>query len=194
MKNTFLSLSALVLISNIALANPFDKPEAAPRMAVVRNGATVKVFYRGEALNRVTVRIYNAEGKIVFQDNLGVLDNFVRPYNFSNLEEGTYTIELTDAAGKQVSEFKYVLAGKAVEKQSRLIKLANHNAKYMLMVPSEGRGSVRVRITDDYNRVVYENNEEFTGNFAQVYNLEKISGKFSIEVIDGNGISKTFHN
>jgi hypothetical protein len=194
MKNTFLSLSALVLISNIALANPFDKPEVAPRMAVVRNGATVKVFYRGEALNRVTVRIYNADGKVVLQDNLGMLDNFVRPYNFSNLEEGAYTIELSDNAGKQISQFTYNLKAKSVEKPARLIKVANHKAKYVLMVPSEGQDRIRVKITDDFNRVVYENDEEFTGNFAQIYNLEKITEKFSIEIIDKDGISKTIRN
>jgi hypothetical protein len=194
MKNTFLSLSALVLISNIAFANPTsDKPEAAPRMAVVSKGSTVKVFYRGETLNRVTVRIFNAEGKIVLQDNLGVLDNFVRPYNFSNLEEGAYTIELSDDSGKQIKQVSYNL-GKSVEKSARLIKVASYDSKYLLMVPGEAHERLLIKVIDDYNRVVYEGVEELTGNFAKLYNMEKITDKFTIEIVDKNGISTIINN
>jgi len=192
MKNTFLSLIALVLISNMAFANS-DKPEAAPRMAVVSKGSTVKVFYRNEAANRVTVRIFNAEGKIVLQDNLGVLDNFVRPYNFSNLEEGAYTIELSDDSGKQVKEVNYNLIKKA-QKSVRLIKVANFDAKYLLMVPGEANDRLHIKITDGYDRLVYDGDEELTGNFAKLYNMEKITEKFTIEVIDKNGISTIVNN
>jgi hypothetical protein len=195
MKNTFLSLTALILISNIAFSNPTvsDKPEAAPRMAVVSKGSTVKVFYRGESLNRVTVRIFNAEGKIVLQDNLGVLDNFVRPYNFSNLEQGAYTIELSDDSGKQIKQVSYNLIKKA-EKSVRLIKVANQDAKYVLMVPGETNDRIRIKIIDDFDRLVYEGDEELTGNFAKVYNVEKITKKFKVEIVDRNGISTIVNN
>lgn len=192
MKNTFLFLTALVLIGHVALANPLDKPDAAPRMSVMRSGSTVKVFYRGESLNRVTVRIYNADGKIVMEDNVGVFDNFVRPYNFSNLDEGAYTIELSDDSGKQVKQVTYKL-GK-IEKQARLIKIANENAKYLLMVPTQGNDLLHIKITDDFNRVVYEGNEILNGNFAKVYNLEKITEEFTVEITDKNGFSRIIRN
>ena len=196
MKNKFLSLVALVLISNIAFAsNPkSDKPEAGSRMAVLSKGATVKVYYRGEALNRVTVRIYNAEGRIVMQDNLGVLDNFVRPYNFSNLEEGAYTIELSDDSGKQIKQVSYVINNKKTEKSARLIKVTGAEGKYILMVPGAAQDRIHIRITDNYDRLVYEGDEELSGNFAQVYNVSKISEKFSVEITDKNGISTIINN
>jgi len=192
MKNTFLSLIALVMISNMAFANS-DKPEAAPRMAVVSKGSTVKVFYRGETLNRVTVRIFNADGKIVLQDNLGVLDNFVRPYNFSNLEEGAYTIELSDDSGKQIKQVNYNVVQRN-EKSARLVKVANHNAKYLLMVPGEVNDRLLIKVTDNYGRVVYEGHEDLSGNFAKLYNMEKITEKFTIEIVDKNGISTIVNN
>jgi hypothetical protein len=192
MKNTFLSLIALVLISNMAFANS-DKPEAASRMAVLSKGSTVKVYYRGESANRVTVRIFNAEGKIVLQDNLGVLDNFVRPYNFSNLEEGAYTIELSDDSGKQIKQVNYNLV-KKTEKSARLVKVANYNAKYLLMVPGEASDRLHIKITDNFDRIVYEGDEELAGNFAKLYNMEKITEKFTIEITDKNGISTIVNN
>lgn len=195
MKNTFLSLTALVLISNIAFANnpASDKPEAAPRMAVISKGSTVKVFYRGESLSRVTVRIFNAEGRIVLQDNLGVLDNFVRPYNFTNLDEGAYTIELSDDSGKQIKQVSYNLT-KKTETSARLIKVANHDAKYVLTVPGEVNDRIRIKIIDDFDRLVYESDEELTGNFAKLYNTEKITSKFKVEIVDKNGISTVINN
>jgi hypothetical protein len=160
-------------------------PKSPVGMSVIKYKNIVKVFYRGEQAGKVKVTIYNADGRMVHNEILKDTENFMRPYNFSSLPEGDYTIEVSDAKGKRSQKVRYEIAdGKRVAHLSRLSKEGN---TYVLTVPNEGRSAFTVRIFDDHDSLLYQRTEVVHGDFAKVYNLNKFDGNHTFEVVDQKG-------
>src|SRR5687768_9204205 len=82
-------------------------PESPLGMSVIKYKNIVKVFYRGEQAGKVKVTIFNAHGRMVHKETLKNTENFMRPYNFSSLPAGDYTIELSDAKGTRSQKVSY---------------------------------------------------------------------------------------
>lgn len=185
MKKTLSFLAALMMISSLILAA--DSPGLKPGTAVVKSGTTYKLYYNGSQQTDVVISIRNADDQIVFREVLKNVDGFVRPYNFSHLSEGDYTIEIRDSNGLKVEKVRY---GNTIDtKQSRIVKLPGNEHKYLLIIPSSAPRDVNVRILDESDNVIYNQHETITGNFAKIYNLNKYSGKGRFEITDGDGNS-----
>ncbi len=186
MKKTLSFLAALMMISSLILAA--DSPGSKPGMAVVKNGTTFKLYYNGSQQMDVAISIRNADDQIVFREVLKHVDGFVRPYNFSHLSEGDYTIQIRDSNGLKVEKIRYE-KNTVDTKQARVLKLAGSEHKYLLMISSKTPKAVNVRIMDESDNVIYSQHETITGNFAKVYNLNKHSGKGRFEISDADGNS-----
>ena len=104
----FLSILTLaVAVSGTAMATE-DKPKNSPvGMAVVKSETGFKLFYKGNKVCDVTVKIYDQKGVEVFSETLKNLDNFMRPYNLNTLTEGEYTVELSNSEGKSTEKVTY---------------------------------------------------------------------------------------
>jgi hypothetical protein len=63
--------------------------------------------------------------------------------------------------------------------------------KYVLSIPNKGSEILKVNIFDANNHLVYSANEKLNGDFAKVYNLDRIGDGFTFEVIGKNGVSQT---
>jgi hypothetical protein len=95
----------------VSLVNANDvNPKSPVGMSVLKYKNIVKVFYRGEQTGKVKVNIYNEQGKLVFNEILRNTENFMRPYNFSFLPAGEYTIELSDTQGTHAQKVTYTVA------------------------------------------------------------------------------------
>ena len=188
MKNLVLILLVLISVAGTVDATALDDAKSPTGMAVMKSGSTFKVFYKGEKAGNVKVAIYNASGDLMFAESLKNIDNFVRPYNFSSLPEGDYTIELVDALGKHVEKVGYY-RGK-VEKYITVKPLNGAEKKFVLSVANKGEDVVSIRIYNS-STIVYEKSEHISGNFAQVFTLSDVTGKVSFEITDKNGIVKT---
>lgn len=187
MKKTLSIFVALMIMSAAVFARRADKPvtpKETTGMAVVQSGTTVKLFYKSEKASKVRVTIYDDHNNVVLTDNIKKMDGFVRPYNFSSLPEGDYTIEVADESGKQVSRVDYHKT--KFKKIAHLIKIQN-SSKYMLMLSNRGEDVVNVRILDDARNVVYEGSETISDDFSKVFDLEKLNGEFSFEITDKSG-------
>src|SRR5689334_12678949 len=78
------------------------EPKSPVGISVIKQGAIVKLFYRGEQSGKVKVTIFNEKGDVIYREILANTEQFMRPYNFSSLPEGAYTIELRDDQGRRV--------------------------------------------------------------------------------------------
>src|SRR6187431_1297710 len=90
-----------LLMSVVALA---DSPAI---LSVVSNANTYTVYYKTSGTGKVRISIVNEANKLVYQEVLNNVASFSRPYNFSQLEEGKYTIVLEDKNGRQVEKVNY---------------------------------------------------------------------------------------
>jgi hypothetical protein len=186
MKNT-LSLLVVLLVGSATFANSPDIPKT--NMAVLKNGTTIKLLYKGDQQSDVRVSIFNDENQVVFTEKIKNTNGFSRPYNFSELPEGNYSIRLIDNAGIAVE--KVVVEKKAEqEKIMHLLRLPGTN-KLLLSIPNNGAQDIYVTIYNQTNEVLYEGGQSIQGDFAQVYNLEKYEGSFTFVVSDNKGLSNT---
>jgi len=190
MKNLVFTL--LLAASGVAVqaGNP-DEPKSTTGVAVMKAGSTFKLFYKSEKQSNVKIWIRSAEGQVVFTESFRKTESFMRPYNFSNLPEGRYTIEVLDQDGKKVEEVLYQRG--EIKKLATLIKLTEANSKYLLAVSNKGANELTVKIYDAKSNLVYEGNENINGDFAKVYNLEKVGESFTFEVSDKSGLSTTIN-
>lgn len=189
MKKTLSILAAITIFSTALFANNIDKPNAATGMAIMKNGSTVKLFYKGTKQTDVKVSIYNAANTLVYSETIKNVDGFVRPYNFTNLEEGEYSIELLGENGRQVERVIYKL-GK-VEKLANVMHVTGEPNKYILSVANKGQDVLTIRIYGDKGVLLYSQTENVNGDFAQVYNLDKYNGSLTFEVSDSKGVTKS---
>ncbi len=188
MKKTLSILIVLIAISSVVSARRLDKPEETSSMAIMKSGSLVKLFYTGVKECNVKVTILNAENKIVFKEELRQVDRFMRPYNFSELAEGDYTIELVDHIGKKIEKVSY-REGK-IEPLANLIRISRDENKYLLTLSNKGTKTFVVKIYNDNGTLLYSHDEDVDGDFAKIYNLSKADQKFSFEITDKAGNTK----
>jgi len=188
MKKILSIFVVLIAISVTVSARRMDKPEEATSMAVTKSGSLVKVFYKGAKECKVKVTISNAKHQVVFEETIKHIDGFMRPYNFSDLPEGDYTVELTDHAGKKAEKISY--RNLKAERVAALIKVSREEDKYLLTIPNNGKNTFDVSIYDSAGTIVYNQSESADGDFAKLYNLSKISKKFVFVITDKSGSSK----
>ena len=189
MKKNSLILVVLIAISGVVKANEIDNPKSSTGMSVMKQGSTFKVFYKGERPGTVKLKIYNAAHKAVFTETLKNVENFVRPYNFSSLPEGDYTIELINEDIQKIERINYSKG--RVEKLANLVRLAGTDGKYMLRVANKSTDEIKVDIYNDSNQLIYSQKESITGDFARIYDLHKVQGHVFFVITDKNGITKT---
>ena len=109
----------------------------------------------------------------------------MRPYNFSTLPEGDYTITLRDGQSKRIEHVHHFHpAGSRIVNAIRINKDEN---RYLLAVPNVGHDVLTIRIFDDKHSLLFEGNESVDGDFAKVYNLNDVKGAQLFEVTDGRG-------
>lgn len=183
MNKTLSLLAALLILTSATFAKTPDNP--ASNIAVLKNGATIKLLYKGTAQNDVKVLILNEDNQIVFTEKIRATDGFIRPYNFSRLPQGNYSFTLVDSKGRQIEHVDY-----RTERPRKLMHVARVNGttdKFVLSVPNQGSDKLSVTIYDDMNRVLYSGKENITGDFARVYNLKDHEGTVTFEVSDSKG-------
>ena len=191
MKKTLLIFSMLLVVGSSVMARRLEIP-AKVGVSFLKQGTTVKVFYKAATASDVNVRIYDTHGNLKFKETLRKVDGFVRPYNFDGLQKGDYIIEVTDRTGQYVEKVKN--SAESNRPQARLIRLQGDERKYLLTISNQKNERLFVKIFDTQGELVYEEPADITSNFSQVYNLERISNKFRVEVTDVEGNSVLLAN
>ena len=184
--NKSLSLLAILLIGGISFANAVDNPSTT--MAVLKNGSTFRLLYKGLEQSDVKVLILNGENQIVFSEKIKNTAGFARPYNFSNLPEGHYSIQIKDNAGVRTETVSHQ---NIREKKTMHVLQVPGTVKYVLSVPNRGNEALSISIFNDLNELLYNGEENIHGDFAKVYNFENHAGPVRFVVTDSKGLSNS---
>jgi len=139
-----------------------------------------KIAYTNAEAGTVKVAIYDAANQLMFVEVLNNVASFVRPYNFSELPEGEYTIVVTDKNGKQAEKINY--ASNKINSFISVSEVINEENKYVLNVTNNGTEEVWVRIFDNDNAMIHEQAVEVTGSFGLIYNLNHVKSNTNSNV------------
>jgi hypothetical protein len=179
----FALMLAFVSVSAIA-ANPVG-----PKVVIInqKESGIFKVIYEGAQIGKVSLKIFNKSGKVVSAETINGTDGFILPVNFSGMESGEYTIEVSDASGKQINKLEYKMDTRV--NTIHVAKIGNES-KYLLAVANQGSEEINVRIFDGANNLVHNENLVVDGSFGLVYNLKNITGVPTFEVTNQAGATK----
>ncbi len=190
MKTKSLYIAALMIVAAALTAVGKDEPTSHGLAVVSVKGSEVfKVIYKGENLGKVKLNVYNASSEIIFSETMNGVDGFIRPLNFSGLQFGEYTIELTDATGKRVEKVNYQPA-----KSSAVIhvaKLASNEGKYLLSVANCGAETITVKIFDQDNNLVHISSKDISSDYAQLFSVKDVTGALTFEISNNDGNLRT---
>jgi hypothetical protein len=181
-------LFAFVMMSVIAHAE-----EPAGFAVIPGTKASVyNIYYSSTEAGKVKVSILNSKRELVFTEVFNNVSSFKRPYNFSQLTEGQYTIVVEDKKGKQVEQVNYTM--NKVASFISVTEAANSENKYILNVTNNGTEEVLVKIFSG-ETLIHSQNVKVTGNFGLVYNLTKVKSPKAVtfEITTSNGNTQTIN-
>jgi hypothetical protein len=190
MKKILMMVMVIMIASGAAVARRLNAPEVLANATIVKSGSTFKLSYTRSELSSVKISIYNDKHNLVFTETIHRISSFMRPYNFSDLPEGDYTIEISDGSSKVIETVKHTKEA-TKEKHVRWVPVVGAEGKYVLSIANRGSEVVTINIYDSKGILKYTTREEINGDFAKVYNLKKISGKVLVEVTDAKGNIKS---
>ena len=189
MNKTLSFFAALLLMTSTAFATTPDKPDAG--ISVLRKGELIKLLYKGAKPTDVKVNILNQENQVIFTDKIKGTDGFIRPYNFSNLPQGSYSFELVDNLGnREIKHVDYKLESR--KKVMHVVRVGGTTDKFVLSVPNSGESQLSINIYNENGRMIHTEREQIAGDFARVYSIKDNSGRVTFEVIDGTGKRNSF--
>lgn len=184
-----LTVAAVLVSAGMFAGVGEDNPTSASGVAVMRkDGNKFHLIYKAESTTNVKVSIFNAKNRLVYSETLKDVDGFLRPYDFSELPEGEYTISISDGSTKKVEKVDY-RAGK-VSKLVNVLKVGGAENKFLVTAVGKGKEYLTVNIFDRNDRLLHTEARLTTGDFAQVYKIANVSGPLTFEVIHENGEAK----
>jgi hypothetical protein len=170
---------------------------AAPASSLVisaKNETVFNVHYQTSQAGTVRISIVNNDNQTVFAEVLTNIGSFVRPYNFSELEEGEYTIVVESKNGKQAEKINYATA--KIISFAMVTEVENQKNKYLLNVNNNGAQNVTVRIIAEDGTLLHERTMEVIGSAGVVYDLNQVkkdNSAITFEIsVNGNSV-QTIH-
>ena len=191
MKRVSLIVAGVVL-STLVFAKEADKPSPGSSVSVVKveGSSLFKLLYKSEKAQNVRVSLIDEKGNSIFNETLKSTKGFIRPYNFSGVDEGRYTIHVQDENGVTEEKINHVAAKD--EKWVGLTKL-DEKGKYVLRITSLQKDDVTINVYDRNATLLHTETQAVDKGFAQVYNFKDVN-LFTIEVTDKNGVVKSINN
>lgn len=191
MKKLFTISAALLFTTVMFAGGPEEGPKSSSGIAVVKGSVNglFKVYYKAAEAANVKVSILNDKDKTVFSEIIRKVDGFVRPYFFGNLPEGQYTIRIEDGATIQAEKVEY--RSGEIEKLIQVRKMTSEEGKYLLTASGKGEENITINIYTPSRELLYTETKQVKDNFATVYDLSKVKGSISFEVLHANGTSQT---
>jgi hypothetical protein len=188
MKAKIVMLAVILSMSTMHYAIGKDAPELA--VVAVKGSDVFKVIYKGAAAGRVKVNIIDFRNKAVLSETITGLDGFIFPVNFKGLPAGDYTIELIDGAGRKSEKVFYQPLSEM--KKIHISKVRGSDGRFLLSIANSQKELIFVNIFDSGSNLIYTDSRFISGDFAQVYKIEK-AGAYTFQVSDINGVVKSFH-
>lgn len=173
-KFNFLAIVCMIMSFAAVAASPAS-------LSVTTSTANVfNITYKTAETGSVKISIYNTSNELVFSEVLNSVASFVRPYNFSELSEGEYTIVVANKNGKQTEKVNY--SANKITSFISISEVANAENKYMLNVKNNGTEAVFVKIYNNEDTLVHEQSLQVTGSFGLIYNLNKVKSASATSV------------
>jgi hypothetical protein len=199
MRKAIVLLFVLTCVSGVAFSGGVETLKVDPQIRVIQFGQVVKVIYVNSDASDVRVSILDEHGDKVFSEKIRKYKGFIRPYNLMNLEEGTYRIEIEHEGDTFIRQIEHVNGKHKNPDEAELlahvakVTKPDRKKRFLLSVPCAGDDTLTVTIFSEDGYVLYEDTQNISSDFAQVYRIEDHPGNITVQVANQEGVVKRFY-
>jgi hypothetical protein len=177
------TLSANTVENTFDLAGTTVKISSVQKSVVVNLGNVEK--------ETISIAIADAQGHVLTSELVKNTPNFVKRYNMSQLENGTYTLTVTKKTVRTVQPFEIKdnsLEISEIEKKEKFIPVVNFkNDKLDVNVLLGNYSNITVTILDNEGHKVSEDKNYVVLDLHKRYDLSKLpTGVYMVEVMAGD--------
>ena len=154
-----------------------------------KNAVTVNIGdYKNEA---VTIKIEDAYGNQLLSETVKDAQSFIKKYNVSKLEDGSYNLVVSKKTIKTVQPFRienHTVMMSEVEKKEKFIPTVNQNGnKLNVNVLLGNYSNITVTIFDNEGRKVFDEKNYVVFDLHKIYDLSKFAqGTYWVEIMAGD--------
>lgn len=172
--NGMLMLAMVLMGTGIVFADglPKDSVQNAPNVALVQSGEQLKLIYPGSSPVQLNVKIMDSQGNELLTERLAQPSGFLRPYDFSGLPDGEYTVQVNDDNNVLKRQVMHLSAPASI--LAHVTRLNGEGDRFILAVPRQGLNSVAVKIYQG-DMLLYQKKVNASQGFATVYNVKGLS-------------------
>lgn len=164
MKNTITTLATLVLLLTTTFAAYSNTIFDENRLQLRMKDGMIQMLYNKSTVENVKIEIINEEGEVIHSDAVSNKFGFLKNYDFSKLDEGFYTFEVSDQEGKVRKEIAFF-------KRASIALLKQKDDKYRLIYGTKKKSKVSVQMLNNKGKVVFEDNFVSENGFSKTYDV-----------------------
>ncbi|MBK6266197.1 FimB/Mfa2 family fimbrial subunit [Marivirga sp. S37H4] len=185
-----LLVAACILFSSVsAIANDNEDKTVVAKFKVTTNkiGKMANLTFIPTTSEKVTVKILDEKGNVIFQEQILNKEGFSRPYNLSQLEGTEYTIVVKE--GKTTYEEKISIGTTELSTTSKnLVATASRidENRVELKVLQNTVNPVFIIMRDSAGKIVYTSTVTDRVSFVQKFHVRQVSNELSFEVKAGD--------
>lgn len=161
--------------------------QASIKVVSATDAETYNLVYQSETPGKVKVDIINERGKLVLRDRIFNKNGFSRPYNFTELPAGIYTLKVSNGDQFLTETFDYKPRIVNQNLEISAARVGDNQNKIKLTVKGIRNDRIKVNIYNRFNRLVAEDEIEAQRCFSRIYDLCRYGcDRFTFEVVDKN--------
>ena len=177
-------MSLMLIVSVAAVAGKSNDLEDRVKVVTLDEGV-FNLIYEQNAPSQIDLKIMDSDGNVVLDDKMKRKTGFIRKYDLTQMQEGTYTIQFIENDQKverEVSNHRSEIAS--------ISKIGRSN-KVRLSI-GETTSKITISIYDDQSRLIHQELIPPTEGTMKIFDLSKvISGSVSIALVDKKGLIKS---
>ncbi len=173
-KSIILAVLAVAVNASVFASDNLDNAKGAAKVEVTSSSRAnvYNLVYNNAKSGIVTVTIKDKNDNVVFKDEILNTKGFIRPYNFSGMPEGSYSVTVTDASGKTELSVAYNTTVINAVRKAEIKPLENN--KYQLRLIGNTADAVEVTVYDQFGSAVHSEVLTQKGSFIRTYDLSKL--------------------
>lgn len=185
-----LLVAACILVSSLtAFANNIEDDAIVAKFKVTTNKTNklAHLTFIPTTSEKVTVKILNKQGNVIFREQILNKEGFSRPYNLSKLNGAEFSIIVTEGNTSYTEKISIgteeipTVSNYLIAKAKRI-----EDNKVELKVLQNAASPVFINVKNQFGHIIYEATVTDMVSFIQKFNLVKFAGTVTFEVTAGN--------
>jgi hypothetical protein len=176
-------MAFMVLAANPIWANEDNTLNALVSVEKIEPGK-VQVAYYGKSPRVVRVSIYNEDNQAVFKESIKSITGIKKPYNLTELPYGEYQFKIRVNDEITVHNVKHEAPMYPGNVMMQAESFGEGKIKTMVMGP--GVKNFKLRIYDQNNKLLFQQDINQKENYGRVFNLQESGAKKVRLVLSNN--------